>query len=268
MNILVTNDDGYNAPGIIALAAVALEFGNVAVVAPAQNQSGASSSLTLGGDISARQQSKQDGRDGQGARVARVVIVDGTPADCVHLLLSGARGGARLPDFAPDLVLSGINAGANLGDDTVYSGTVAAAIEGYLFGVSSVAFSLVDRNKIDGDYEVAQVVARDIVRRFCRADQPAAPTLLNVNIPNIAADKLRGIRATRLGRRRAAEPCEWQRAENGRDFYRIGEAGEPDDAADDTDFAAVAAGFASATPLGVDLTKHRQIGTIAAWLRA
>lgn len=245
MRILVSNDDGYFAPGIEALAQAVAEFGEVLVVAPEQNRSGASNSLTLDRPLSVQLAPN-------GFR-----YVNGTPTDCVHIALTG------LLDFRPDLVLSGINNGQNMGDDTIYSGTVAAAMEGFLFGVPSIAFSLVDKGL--AHLEDAARVARDIVARFATAPLEG-PFLLNVNIPNRPYAELGPPVCTRLGKRHQSEPVFATKSPRGEPMYWIGAAGSARDAGPGTDFFAVAQGQVSVTPLQIDLTYAAQLETVQRWL--
>lgn len=247
MHILVSNDDGYNAAGILALANEMKRFGRVTVVAPEHNHSGASNSLTLNKPLSVTQ-SEPD-----------VFVVSGTPSDCVHLALTG------LLDEKPDLVVSGINCGANMGDDTMYSGTVAAAIEGYIFGIDSLAFSQIDRGW--GELASAAKMAGVIVERFLeRKEKGGEAVLLNVNMPNMPFDSLQGIKATRLGRRHQAERMIDQINPRGLPIYWLGAAGKPRDANPGTDFWATAHGFVSVTPLQIDLTDHKLVSQAAHWV--
>jgi 5'-nucleotidase len=245
MHILVSNDDGYFSPGIALLAERLAAVGTVTVVAPERDRSGASNSLTLDRPLTVRQAAN-------GFR-----YVNGTPTDCVHLALTG------LVDPLPDLVVSGINFGANMGDDTIYSGTVAAATEGYLFGIPSIAVSLV--GKAGRHFETAAAVAVQLVQRHARAPI-GAPVLLNVNVPDIALAELGGIVATRLGRRHRAEPVVKMQTPRGETSYWIGPAGGEQDAGPGTDFHAVGAGRVSVTPLQIDLTHHQQMPLVADWL--
>ena len=183
--------------------------------------------------------------------------VNGTPTDCVHIAVTG------LLDFTPDVVVSGINLGANMGDDTIYSGTVAAAVEGYLLGIPSLALSLTSRT--GEHFQSAIGVALQMVERFAAAPIPE-PVLLNVNVPDVALEALRGIEATRLGRRHKAEPVVKLTTPRGETAYWIGPAGEAQDAGPGTDFHAVSSGRASVTPLQLDLTFHRQLGLVRDWL--
>ena len=241
MRILISNDDGYLAPGIIALAAALASVAEIMVVAPDSNRSGASNSLSLDRPLSVQQAANG------------FYFVNGTPTDCVHVALTG------MLDYRPDLVVSGINNGANMGDDTLYSGTVAAATEGYLFGIPAIAFSQVEHGWINLD--AAARVARDLVLR--RFDELASPYLLNVNIPNLPYEQLGAITATRLGRRHQAEPVIRALDPRGREIFWIGPPGATRDAGEGTDFHATANGLISITPLQVDLTHKRQLAELA-----
>lgn len=245
MRILVSNDDGYLAPGLQALVEVARRFGEVTVVAPEQNHSGASNSLTLSRPLTV-------------SRAANgFFFVNGTPTDCVHIALTG------LLEHRPDLVVSGINNGQNMGDDTLYSGTVAAAMEGHLFGIPSIAFSLVDKGWAHLD-AAAQWVAR-LLERYAAAPIPA-PLLLNVNLPNRPAAEVRGVAVTRLGKRHPSEPVIRAQNPRGEPIYWIGAAGGAKDAGPGTDFHATAEGWVSVTPLQIDLTHNEQLPTMAGWV--
>ena len=235
MNILICNDDGYLAQGIAVLARVAAEFANVRVVAPERNRSGVSNSLTLDRPLQLRQ--AENG----------FYYVSGTPTDCIHLALHA------LPEFKPDLVLSGINHGANMGDDTLYSGTVAAATEAYLLGFPAVAFSLNDHT--DRYWPTAEKAAWQLLEKLT-ANPPQQPVLWNVNIPAVAAKDLRGCRITRLGRRHHEQSIVPMHNPRGEKVYWIGAAGEAADREDGTDFAECAAGFITVTPLQIDLTAY------------
>ena len=245
MKILVSNDDGYAAPGLAALVEALKPLAELMVIAPEQNHSGASNSLTLNRPLSVR-----TGSNG-------FLYVNGTPTDCVHLAVTG------LLDFKPDMVVSGINDGANMGDDTIYSGTVAAATEGFLLGIPSFAFSL--SGKGWEHLAAAAGVAADLVARFQR-DPAVEPVLYNVNIPNLAADSIKGLHATRLGRRHKAEPA--VRAENphGEPVWWVGAAGPAADDGPGTDFHAVANGYVSVTPLQIDLTHFEKVTQVRDWL--
>jgi 5'-nucleotidase len=239
MRILIANDDGYLAPGLAALVKAMEGLGEIDVIAPEQNASGTSNSLSLHRPLSLY-------RGVNGFR-----YVNGTPSDCVHVALTG------LLPARPDLVVSGINNGANMGDDTLYSGTVAAAMEGYLFGIPAIAFSQVDKGWAHLD--AAAGVARAVVESVLAMQGLSRPFLLNVNIPN-RADALALPRAvTRLGRRHASEPVIPQVSPRGETIYWIGPAGDAREAGEGTDFHAAANGVVSITPLQVDLTDHARL---------
>lgn len=241
MKILVSNDDGYLAPGINALAEALAPIADITVVAPDSNRSGSSNSLTLDRPLSV-------------FRAANgFYFVNGTPSDCVHIALTGV-----LPE-KPDLVVSGINQGQNMGDDTLYSGTVAAATEGYLFGIPAIAFSQVEKGWKELD--AAARVAREIVLR--RFDALQKPYLLNVNIPNLPYDKLGKVMPTRLGKRHESEAVIRTHDPQGREIFWIGPAGAAKDTGPGTDFHATAAGHVSITPLQVDLTHVAQLDALA-----
>ena len=241
MRILLSNDDGYFAPGLAALAEALSDLGEVVVVAPEQNRSGASHSLTLDRPLIVKQAANG------------FYYVNGTPTDCVHLAVSG------MLDAMPDLVVSGINAGANMGDDTIYSGTVGAAMEGFLFGIPAIAFSQVESGW--AHLEAAADKARTMVAQL-RQQQlvGSAPWLLNVNIPNRSRDALGALKLCRLGRRHAAEPVITQISPRGETMYWIGSAGAAKDEAEGTDFHATAHGHIAVTPLKVDLTDYQNLG--------
>jgi len=245
MRILLSNDDGYFAPGIEILARTLADIAEVTVVAPERDHSGASNSLTLDRPMMLR-------RAANG-----YYFVNGTPTDCVHLAVTG------MLDAQPDMVVSGINLGANMGDDTIYSGTVAAATEGYLLGVPSLAISLT--SKRGEHFEAAARVGRELVERF-QEEGFAEPVLLNVNVPDIPYAELKGLRVTRLGRRHKAEPAVKQTTPRGQTVYWVGAAGPAQDAGEDTDFGAVEAGYVSLTPLQMDLTHNGQIDSVRRWL--
>ncbi len=238
MKILISNDDGYQAPGIVALYEALKDVAEVEVIAPEQNNSAKSNALTLHSPLHVTTAAN-------GFR-----YLNGTPADCVHIALSG------LLDYRPDLVVSGINNGANMGDDTIYSGTVGAAMEGYLFGVPAIAFSQVEKGWQHLDAAAAK--ARDIVLQMIQGGlvAGATPWLLNVNVPNLPVDRLGALKVCRLGRRHAAEPVITQVNPRGDTMYWIGGAGAVKDDAEGTDFHATAQGHVSLTPLKVDLTDH------------
>ena len=250
MRILLANDDGYLAPGLAALVRACQGLGQIDVIAPEQNASGTSNALTLTRPLSVFQ--------ARGEHVQGFRVVNGTPSDCVHVALTGLLG------YRPDLVLSGINNGANMGDDTLYSGTVAAAMEGYLFGVPAIAFS--QEHKGWGELEAAAAAARSVIEQVL-AQAPLAvgqaPWLLNVNIPNRPDAVSLPRVVTRLGRRHASEPVIRQTSPRGEAIYWIGPAGDARECGAGTDFHAVASGCISITPLQVDLTDHARSATWA-----
>lgn len=248
MRILVANDDGYLAPGLAALVEACRGLGDIDVIAPEQNASGTSNALTLQRPLSVWTASN-------GFR-----YVNGTPSDCVHVALTG------LLAQRPDLVVSGINNGANMGDDTLYSGTVAAAMEGYLFGIPSIAFSLSEKGWKHLDD--AARVARRLIEQAIELPPVPGAWLLNVNIPDRPYDELRGLRTTRLGRRHASEPVIRQSNPRGEPIYWIGAAGDAREAGEGTDFHAVAQGYVSVTPLQIDLTDHACLPAWGQWLDA
>ena len=247
MKILVSNDDGYFAPGITLLAEALRQMGEVTVVAPERDRSGASNSLTLDRPLTVR-------RAPNG-----YFSVNGTPTDCVHIAVTG------LLDFTPDLIVSGVNLGANMGDDTIYSGTVAAAAEGYLLGIPSVAISLT--SKVGEHFESAIGIALQIVERL-RRSPIKEPLLLNVNVPDVEPAKLGGIEVTRLGRRHKAEPVVKLKTPRGETAYWIGPAGGAADAGPGTDFHAVESHRVSVTPLRMDLTHNVQLERVKEWIAA
>ncbi len=246
MRILIANDDGYLAPGLAALVKACEGLGELDIVAPEQNASGTSNSLTLHRPLSVHTASN-------GYR-----YIGGTPSDCVHIALTGL-----LPQ-RPDLVVSGINNGANMGEDTLYSGTVAAAMEGFLFGIPAIAFSQAERGWTHLD--AAARTARGIIEHVLRSPPGNAPWLLNVNIPNRAdADQLPRV-ITHLGRRHASQPVICQTSPRGETLYWIGPAGDARVAGEGTDFHATANGQVSITPLQTDLTDHARLPTWRNWL--
>ena len=246
MRILIANDDGYLAPGLAALVRACQGLGDIDVVAPEQNASGTSNALTLNRPLSVFEATAE--------HLQGVRVINGTPSDCVHVALTG------LLPHRPDLVLSGINNGANMGDDTLYSGTVAAAMEGYLFGIPAMAFSQVQKGW--GEIDAAAAAARKLIDEVLAGGMPAGPWLLNVNIPNDAAAASLPRRITRLGRRHASQPVIRQTNPRGEAIYWIGPAGDARDAGEGTDFHATAKGQISVTPLQVDLTDH---ASLRAW---
>jgi 5'-nucleotidase len=244
MRILLSNDDGYFAPGLEALATALAPHAEITVVAPERDRSGASNSLTLDRPLMVR-------RAANG-----FLFVNGTPTDCVHLAVTG------LLDALPDMVISGINLGANMGDDTIYSGTVAAATEGFLLGIPSIAISLA--SKTANYFETACDVAIDLVRRHARA--PAGAWLLNVNVPDVPRADIRGTRVTRLGRRHKAENTIRMKNPRGETVYWVGAAGPAADAGEGTDFHAIESRHVSVTPLQIDLTHHDRMGEVGDWI--
>ena len=245
MKILLSNDDGYRAEGLRCLAEHLRDLAEIVIVAPERNCSGASNSLTL-------EQPLRLTEVGPGS-----YFVNGTPTDCVHLALTG------LLDDEPDMVISGINDGANLGDDVIYSGTVAAAMEGRFLGLPTIAISMVSGE--GRRFETAGRVARQLVGKLLGQALPAN-TILNVNVPDLPWESLGGMEATRLGYRHKAEPVVRGTDPRGRPLYWVGFAGAGQDAGPGTDFHAIASGRVSVTPLKVDLTKHEDIGRISEWL--
>ena len=243
MKILISNDDGFQAPGIVALhgALNTLAGVEVEVVAPEHNNSAKSNALTLHSPLTVT-------KAANGFR-----YVNGTPADCVHIALTGLLG------YRPDLVVSGINNGANMGDDTIYSGTVGAAMEGYLFGIPAIAFSQTEKGWEHLD--AAAQTARDLVLRMTQQQLVGAqPWLLNVNIPNLPLSELKPIKVCRLGRRHTAEKVITMESPRGETMYWIGSAGVAKDDAEGTDFHASLQGHVTMTPLKVDLTDHDYLG--------
>ena len=241
MKILISNDDGYRAPGIVALHEALRDIAEVEVIAPEHNNSAKSNALTLHSPLYVH-----DAPNG-------MRYVNGTPADCVHIALCG------LLDYRPDLVVSGINNGANMGDDTIYSGTVGAAMEGYLMGIPAIAFSQVEREWRHLD--AAARKARELILSLQSLQLIGAkPWLLNVNIPSLPYEDIGSLKLCRLGRRHAAEPVITQTNPRGQTMYWIGAAGEAMDNAEGTDFHATSHGHMAVTPLRVDLTDHDSLG--------
>lgn len=245
MKILLSNDDGYQAPGLAALAASLGDIAEVTVIAPAGNCSCASSSLTVRSPVSFH--TADNG----------MIYVDGTPGDCVHFAVNG------MLDIEPDMVVSGINAGANLGDDVIYSGTVAAAIEGRFLGLPAIAVSLVG-DTLDHYDTAARVVSRMITR--LESSPLPQDTILNVNVPDLPWHELKGIRTTRCGARHRSQAVTMIENNNGIRQFRIGPAGNGADAGEGTDFHAVANGYASVTPIQIDMTRYSRINDMANWV--
>ncbi|NOT18118.1 MAG: 5'/3'-nucleotidase SurE [Sulfuriferula sp.] len=245
MRILLSNDDGYFAPGLAVLAKTLSTIADVVVVAPERDRSGASNSLTLDRPLMLRQAD------------SGFYYVNGTPTDCVHLAVTG------MLETLPDMVISGINHGANMGDDTVYSGTVAAATEGYLLGVPAIAVSLT--NHSGGHFETAAQVVLGLVERIF-SQSVLSPMLLNVNVPDVPYSALNGQKITRLGRRHKAEPVVKSTNPRGQTVYWVGAAGSAQDASEGTDFYAIAQQQVSITPLQIDLTHYQQMEALRTWL--
>ena len=246
MRILISNDDGYFAPGLAILVAHLANIADVVVVAPERDRSGASNSLTLDRPLKLRKAANG------------FYYVNGTPTDCVHLAVTG------MLDYQPDMVVSGINSGANMGDDTIYSGTVAAATEGFLLGIPSVAISLVGRDF--QHYETAAIVAVDLVKRFFK-QRHQSPWLVNVNVPDVPYEQLKGTVVTRLGKRHKAEAVIKAQSPSGETVYWVGAAGSAQDAGAGTDFGALAQHQVSVTPLQIDLTQYSQLDMLSAWVK-
>ena len=248
MKILLSNDDGYQAEGLEALGCAMRPLGNVIIVAPDRNRSGASNSLTL--DVPVRAT----------PYAANSYYCNGTPTDCVHLAISG------LFDFEHDIVVSGVNDGANLGDDTLYSGTVAAAVEGRFLGLPAIAVSLCVEPGSPRNFASAAAVAAQLIARMTHSPLQGA-VILNVNVPDVPDGALRGIKVTRLGNRHRAERVVRSQDPRGRNVYWVGSAGAGQDAGPGTDFHAIAEGYASITPLQIDLTRHAAMPELERWLQ-
>ena len=245
MKILLSNDDGYFAPGLIILAEHLAKIADITVVAPERNRSGASNSLTLDRPLSVKKASNG------------FFYVNGTPTDCVHIALTG------LMDSMPDMVISGINDGANMGDDTIYSGTVAAAMEGYLLDIPSIAVSMSQHHATH--FETAARVAVEMVQHYQQHGFPS-PMLLNINVPDLPYEQVNRSMVTRLGKRHKAEPVIQLKTPRNETVYWVGAAGTPNDGGKGTDFYAVANNFVSITPIQVDLTNHNQLADLRDWL--
>ncbi|NOZ37579.1 MAG: 5'/3'-nucleotidase SurE [Gammaproteobacteria bacterium] len=248
MHILISNDDGFEAPGITALARELESLTQITVVAPERDRSGASNSLTLELPIRARKTTNG------------FIRVDGTPTDCVHLAITG------LLETEPDMVVSGINAGANMGDDVLYSGTVAAAMEGRFLGLPAIAISLAGNGAGFRHFETAAQVVRTLIMQLQTEPLPQ-DTILNVNVPDSPWDELKGFQATRLGHRHKAEPVIQDQDPRGRTIYWVGPPGAEQDAGPGTDFHAVRNGYVSVTPILVDLTHHERVEPLQNWLK-
>ena len=246
MHFLISNDDGITARGIQVLSQRMSELGKVTIVAPDQDRSGASNSLTLDSPVRISEIDE------------RTFRVTGTPTDCVHIALTG------LLDGDPDMVVSGINAGANLGDDVIYSGTVAAAMEGRFLGFPAIAVSLVFNDKPRNFETAAEVIA--LLVQHLRQDPLPADTILNINVPDLPWSEIEGIEVTRLGHRHRAEPTIREVDPRGRPMYWIGPAGAEQDAGPGTDFDAIRRGYVSVTPIHVDLTRYQALDQVAGWV--
>jgi 5'-nucleotidase len=246
LKILLSNDDGYRAEGLQQLLAAIQPLAQVIVVAPERNRSGASNSLTLDVPLRVTQYGE------------RCYYINGTPTDCVHMAISG------LFDEEQDMVVSGINDGANLGDDTLYSGTVAAAVEGRFLGLPAVAVSLVNTGQ--NHFATAARVAAELVMRLQRTPLDRA-AILNVNVPDLPYEQLKGTQVTRLGFRHRSEPVVKALDPKGKEVYWVGPAGSEQDAGPGTDFHAIANGYVSVTPLQTDLTRHVMLDDLRDWLK-
>lgn len=248
MRILISNDDGVNAIGIVTLADELAKIAEVDVVAPDRNRSGASNSLSV--QLPVRAQQLSNG----------YYSVTGTPTDCVHLALTG------LLDKKYDMVVSGINAGENLGDDVLYSGTVAAATEGRTLGLPAIAVSLVNKEgTAPQNYHTAAAVVRQFIERLRKSPVPHA-TILNINVPDISLNELQGFEVTRLGTRHASQGVIKELDPRGDPVYWMGASGPEADAGPGTDFNAVRMNRVSITPLQIDMTNHSVIGKISSWV--
>ena len=247
MRILLSNDDGYRAPGLACLAKAVSDVAAIDVVAPDRDRSGASNSLTLTRPLRMRK-----GDNG-------FYYVDGTPTDCVHLAITG------LIENEPDIVISGVNQGANLGDDVIYSGTVAAAMEGRFLGLPAMAVSLV--GKEGKHFETAAKVVLDLLDELATHPLPA-DTILNINVPDVPFDHLAGLEATRLGHRHKSEPVIEMADPHGESIYWVGPPGGEADAGPGTDFDAIRNNKVSVTPLHVDLTRYTAMDQVVDWLNS
>jgi 5'-nucleotidase len=246
MHILISNDDGYKSKGIQVLINELKKIAQITVVAPSRNRSGASSSLSL--DRSIKVTKKEDS----------FYFLSGTPTDCVHIALTG------LMQTLPDMVISGINHGPNLGDDTIYSGTVAAAIEGYLLDIPSFAISMGSVNP--KNFETAAIVTSDLIKLYNKKKVSSA-CLLNINVPDIPYDELKGLEVTRLGKRHAAEKAMKKKHTQKESLYWIGEVGQPNDGGPGTDFYALKNNFVSISPIHPDLTDFKKIEITKNWIK-
>lgn len=245
MKILLSNDDGYQSEGLATLALALADLAELTIVAPDRNQSGASHSLTLETPL-------RVGRTREG-----IMYVNGTPTDCVHLAITG------LLEHEPDMVIAGINHGANLGDDVLYSGTVAAAVEGRFLGLPAIAVSLAGQSP--RHFDSAGQAVRNLLLKLQREPLPA-DTILNVNVPDLPYGEIRGFEATRLGYRHRSDPMVETTDPKGRPVFWVGSSGPGQDASPGTDFHAIDNARVSVTPLQIDLTRHAAISSLAGWL--
>jgi 5'-nucleotidase len=251
MNILLSNDDGFISPGLNRLREQLIKFASVLTIAPDRDRSGSSNSLTLDRPLRLTERGDQ------------FYSINGTPTDCVHLALTG------LYEEEPDIVISGINAGANMGDDVIYSGTVAAAMEGRNLGLPAIAISLVshDTNNINSAIKALVTLLEQLPElSLSKADNAAS--ILNVNVPNLPWDEIKGFQATRLGKRHKAEPVIRSKDPRGSEIFWIGPVGEEADAGEGTDFYAIQQGYISVTPIHIDLTRHSAVNATGDWLAA
>lgn len=246
MKILVSNDDGYFAPGLNVLADNLKKIADVIVIAPDRNRSGSSSALTFDRPLNVKKIN------------SHTFVVDGTPTDCVHLGLTG------LLPFKPDMIISGINDGANLGDDTIYSGTVAAAIEGFTVGISSIAISMA--NHEPKHFQTAADVLLDLIDKM-NIQNKANSFLLNINVPDIPINEIKGSLITKLGKRHQAEPAICEQSPKGHKIYWVGAAGKAKDSGEGTDFFAVKENYVSISPMQIDLTNHDLLNEMKDWLK-
>jgi len=245
MHILLSNDDGYLAKGLVMLAENLAQFADISVVAPDKNRSAASNSLTL--EMPLRAEEMANG----------FIKVDGTPTDCVHLAVTG------LLKQEPDMVVAGINHGANLGDDVLYSGTVAAATEGRFLGLPAVAISMTssEPKHLESAVKVAEIIVQQLQEKPLAKDM-----VLNINVPDLSWEDIKGMKSTRLGQRHKAEPVIQSKDPRGRTIYWVGPPGKEQDAGEGTDFHAISQGFVSITPLQLDLTRYEALDLIEEWL--
>lgn len=245
MFFLISNDDGYRAPGIKSLTEMLSDMGEIAVVAPDRNRSGASNSLTLDNPLQVQEFGENQ------------YFINGTPTDCVHIAITG------LLKKMPDMVVAGINSGSNLGDDVIYSGTVAAAMEGRFMGLPALAVSLTGNDPVH--YETAAAVVKKVIKNLQKTPL-SVETILNINVPDLPLDQIQGIKVTRLGQRHKSEPVIKDKDPRGRPIYWIGPPGAEQDAGEGTDFHAIRNGYVSITPLQIDLTQYDSLDKVSQWL--